>query len=121
MEWLTRRNVFTALGLLISGLGAAHEKPARLMALAERMRGAHERKSVLMIGKWLAEHNAPAVSIADIDSAKSATATDIRTSFARDALVRVDGLLLPVGFCRYCRTTYENEIRSKPRDQISPA
>lgn len=105
MAKLSRRQIIAGTGQAASLLAASLAMPSSAAARIAGNLGAYrpDREDIFAIGAWIERHGLDM----DGQSLKAVPPTsDLRASFARDPLVKVGELLLPLGFCRYCRQAH---------------
>ena len=104
MTLLSRRSILRLLGMLVPGFAASQPwlnaraaSGATLLSLPDG-----KAESYAAISEWLAGHRISLTTLDRLDGGRSRPTGDIRQSFRDDPLVNSGGLLLPIGFCRYC-------------------
>lgn len=109
----TRRAILQLVAALPPGMIMGKEAGEPTLSAAQFLQSvkASHREAALAIGAWLARNG---VNDSKLDRAHPSRRTptrDIRVSFRDGPLIKVDGLLLPAGFCRFCLEVYRESKR----------
>ena len=104
----TRRALLQLLATLPPGMmlepnGGPTPAAAQILHTIEK----EHREAALAIGEWLWENGVNAQTLKSARPGRNVPVRDIRASFRDDALIDVDGVLLPSGFCRFCLELFQ--------------